>query len=140
MRYSILGGGLFLLALAAWSGGQEIRGTVKVTIKDGRAVVGEPILPIDPRPRIVPQFSGQNSFGLTVDNKLITCSPQGSIWHSIMVDGNMNDPFGDFLGGGRMLQPKPLGPTPSGRKRIGTQSTWKHQNIQVTQIIEVVPS
>ena len=139
MRYAILAV-CGLLGIGAWSIGQEVRGPVKVTIKDGRAIVGEPSLPIDPNPRIRPQFSGMNSFGLMVDNKRITCSEQGSIWGSLMVDGNISDPFNDFMGRGLVRDPKQLPPTVSGRKRLGTQSTWKHQNIQVTQIIEIVPS
>src|SRR5207249_3337860 len=78
---------------ATWGAGQEVRGPVKVTIKDGRTVVGEPILPLDPTVRITPQHSGQNSFGLTVEGKRITCSPQGSIWQTVMVDGNIFNPF-----------------------------------------------
>lgn len=120
--------------------GQENRGPFKVTIKDGRAVIGEATLPIDPTIRIQPQYSGQNSFGLSVEGKRITCSPQGSIWGSVMVDGAISDPFVEFNLGGRIPLPKPLGPTASGKKRIGTESSWKHHDIHITQIIEVVPS
>ena len=124
------------LIVAAWSAGQELRGPVKVTIKDGRAIVGD--LPIDPTPRIRPQFSSMNVFGLTVDNKRITASKVYSIWGLLMVDSNISDPF-RFIQG-RATQPLPLTPTASGRKRLGTQSTWEHQNIQVTQIVEIIPS
>ena len=132
--------GLCLLAfILTCASAQESRGPVKVTINDGGAVIGETTLPLDPVKRITPQFNGQNSFGLSVEGKRITCTPQGSIWGSLKVDGNISNPFNDFMGG-RIVQPKPLGPTVSGRKRIGTESTWTHQNIKVTQIIEVVPS
>jgi hypothetical protein len=129
-----------LLILFASAAAQESRGPVKVTIKDGKTVIGEPILPLDPNPRIVPQYSGPNAFGLSVDGKRITCSPQGSIWSSIMVDGNIRDPFTDFNTPQPPKNPDPLPPTPAGKKRLGAQSAWTHAGIHVTQIIEVVPS
>lgn len=138
MKTSILG--LCVLAvILTCAAAQETRGPVKVTIKDGGAVVGEATLPVDPIQRVTPQFNGQNSFGLSVENRRITCSTNGSIWGSLKVDGNISNPYADF-NGNALVAPKPLGPTVSGRKRIGTQSTWKHQGIQVTQIIEIVPS
>ena len=137
MRYAMLAF-CGLLVLAAWSAGQEVRGPVKVTIKDGRAI-GEATLPIDPNPRIQPQFGGTNGFGLTLDKKQIT-DPGDGIWGVLMVDGNIGDPFADFGRLGRVVQRQPLPPTASGRKRLGTQWTWKHRSVQVTQAIEIVPS
>src|SRR5947208_1929206 len=131
--------GLCVLAvILTCASAQESRGPVKVTIKDGGAVVGKATLPLDPIQRITPQYSGQNNFGLSVEGKRITCSPQGSIWGSLKVDGNISNPFDAMAG--RIAQPRALGPTVSGRKRIGTESSWTHQNIKVTQMIEVVPS
>jgi hypothetical protein len=139
MRIIMLGfGSLFLFALVAATGGQEVRGPVKVTIKDGRAVIGGPTLPLDPNPRIQPLANGMNACGFMVDGKRITFS-QGSVWGVLMVDGNISNPFMAMMNG-RIAQPKPLGPTASGRKRIGNESNWTHQNIHVTQIVEVVPS
>src|SRR5947207_13697097 len=106
-----------ILFLGTGVAAQEVRGPVKVTIKDGRTVVGEPTLPLDPTVRITPQHSGQNSFGLTVEGKRITCSPQGSIWQSINVDGSIYNPFASP----QNTQPMPLPPTPTGKKRLGTQ-------------------
>jgi hypothetical protein len=140
MRHSFFGtfGVLLVLIWGTWSGGQEVRGPFKVTIKDGKALLGEPTLPIDMTPRIAPQYSGRNNFGLTVEGKRITCSQQGSIWGSLMVDGNISNPFNE--GGGRIVQPSPLPATASGKKRLGTESTWSHAGIHITQIIEIVPS
>jgi hypothetical protein len=129
-----------LLVMLGLLSAQEVRQPVKVTIKDGKVVVGEATLPVDPTQRIVAQFSSYNGFGLTLDGKRITCSPQGSIWSSIMVDGNLSDPFNENLGLQRMLQPKPLPPTASGRKRIGMQTEWTHQGVHITQLTEIVPS
>lgn len=119
---------------------QETRPAYKVTIADGKALVGEPLGPIDPNQRVTPLFSGGNSFGICVDGKRITCSNNGSIWQSMMVDGKISDPFTEFGGLGIVKMPVPLPPTPSGKKRIGTQSSWLHAGVHVTQIIEVVPS
>jgi len=125
-----------LVLLFAGLAAQEVRSPVKVTIKDGRAIVGAATLPLDPNVRITPQYSGQNSFGLMVEGKNITCSPQGSIWQSIMVDGSISNPFASP----EQKQPTPLPATPAGKKRLGTQSTWEHGGIHITQTIEVVPS
>jgi len=140
MRHFFLAtfGVLFVFTWSTSFGGQEVRGPFKVTIKDGKAALGEPTMPIDQTPRIASQYSGQNSFGLTVEGKRITCSPNGSIWGSLMVDGNISNPFNE--GGGRIVQPSPLPASPSGKKRLGTQSSWNHASIHVTQIIETVPS
>jgi len=125
-----------LVGVFAVASAQEARGPVKVTIKDGKAIVGEPTLPLDPTQRIMPQYSGQNTFGFMVENKLITCSPQGSIWQALMVDGNINNPFASPAN----VQPTALAPTSTGKKRLGAYSKWDHASIHVTQIVEVVPS
>src|SRR5262245_4684719 len=135
MRRCTLGALGFLMFLTSVLA-QETRSPFKVTIKDGRSVVGEPTFPIDPLPRIKPQFTGQNSFGLSVGGTLITCSPQGSIWQSLMVDGNISNPFANPV----VNPPKPLPPTTSGKQRLGTVSHWSHDEIHVTQIIEIVAS
>lgn len=128
-----------IAVLLSWSAAQETSRPFKVTIKDGKTVVGEATMPIDPQQRIQTQYSGANAFGLTVDGRRITCSTNGSVWGTLRVDGNNNDPFNDPNFGGRFL-PKSLPATASGKKRLGSESTWAYQNIQVTQIIETVPS
>jgi hypothetical protein len=127
-------------AILSIASAQETRPAYKVTIKDGRAVVGEPIVAIDPTPRIRAQFTDMNAFGLAVEGKRITCSEQGSIWQSMMVDGAISNPFIEFGGLRKQQFPQPLPPTPSGRKRLGTHSTWIHEKVSVTQVIELVPS
>src|SRR5690349_20790411 len=106
--------GLMLVCLA-WTlgiGGQEVRGPVKVTIKDGKTVVGEAVLPLDPTPRIVAQQTSPKNFGLTLDGQRITYSPAGSIWSSAMVDGQISNPFDGI--NGKMIAPKPLPNSPTG--------------------------
>lgn len=129
-----------LLLLFALASAQDVRGPVKVTIKDGRTIAGESMLPIDPTQRVLPQFSGYNGFGICVDGKRITCSNNGSIWSSVKVDESISDPFTEDQGLARNLQVRPLTPTPTGRKRLGAETQWRHQSIFVTQIVEVVPS
>ena len=135
MRKGIMTGCGFVILLASVAA-QEPRGPVKVTIKDGRAVVGESTLPLDQTVRIKPEFSGQNAFGLAVEGKNITCSTQGSVWQSIIVSGNISNPFASPENN----PPMPLPQTAAGKKRLGTQSSWQHNGVHVTQFIEIVPS
>jgi hypothetical protein len=128
---------LLLVGGGFWAQGQEASSPVKVSIKDGKVIVGEPTLPLDPTPRCTIAHSGQNNFGLMVDGNRLTFSPNGSIWTSIMVDGSISNPFNFNQ---PQKQPVPLPPTVSGRKRHGTTSSWDHGGIKVTQILEIVPS
>ena len=127
-----------VLLLASWTAAQENAGPVKVTIKDGKTVIGEATLPLDATPRIVAQYMGDTHFGLMVNNQRITCSPQGSIWGCMMVDGAISNPFVNF--NGQVRQPAPLPPSASGKKRLGGQLAWKHGGVNVTQLVELVPS
>jgi hypothetical protein len=104
-------------------------------------VAAEVTLPVDPTPRIRPGYGGGVSFGLTLDGRRITCSPQGSIWSNARIDNQeINEDFGMVAGNGRMNQPQPLPPGPFGKKRLGTQFKWTQNNLHFTQIVEIVPS
>ena len=116
-------------------GGQEPRGPFRVTIKDGKAVIGERTLQLDPTPRIKVRRGYRNTFGLTLEGKRITSSWYGSTWHDLMVDANVSGPFTDSI-----VEPRPLPLTASGKIRLGAESTWRHANIHVTQISEIVRS
>ncbi len=56
----------------------------------------------------------------------------------MMVDGQINNPFNMFDGKMRLAGPLPA--TPTGRKRVGVETTWSHNGIHVTQTVETVPS
>src|SRR5262245_9668205 len=121
---------------------QGTRGPVKVVVKDGK-VVTEEAVPVDATPRITigtQQFAF--NFGLSVDNKRLCCSPQGSIWLLARVDGQeiyvgQGGP-GRFDGNGQVL-PKPIPPGPANKKRQGQMWTWQHGDLHFTQIVEIVP-
>lgn len=111
---------------------------VKVTVKDGKAAAGgEPMAAVDLTPRVKIGQSGGLFFGLMVDDKLICCTAQASIWSALRVDGQIYQP-----GPQKALNIKqsPLAPGPFGRKRIGTQAEWQVNKIQVTQVVEVIAS
>lgn len=129
-----------LVGIAANATCQDVAKPVKVTIKDGKVISGEPALPLDPNPRIRAGYSGGAAFGLTLDSKRITCTAEGSIWVTPRIDNQEVQAGFDFVDNGRMEMPKPLAPGPYGKKRLGTQTTWAQNKIHFTQIIEIVPS
>ncbi len=137
-------GGFALAVLIAAQADSQEAGKVRVTFKDDKVVVGEPVLPIDPVTRVqIGNFGNPYYFGLSVDNKRITCSPQGSIWSTLRIDGVENNPLSNGVNINFDGKPINVGQLPSavnGRKRIGYQVTWKAGDIEVTQINEVVPS
>jgi hypothetical protein len=111
----------------------------QVLIKDGSTATTEMQLPIDPVVRIQAQNMNVNNsiyFGLTVDGKRITCSPQGSIWTGTWVDGNMQNPV--INNGVMAIIPLPKSPT--GKERRGFMGSWTTNDIKFTQTIEIVPS
>ncbi|MCI0638249.1 MAG: hypothetical protein L0Y72_21155 [Gemmataceae bacterium] len=129
-------GSLCLLSMAA---SQDSVAPVKVVIADGKTVAQEPTLPLDPTPRITPGYAGGLYFGLSCEGKRICCSPQGSIWSTMRVDGQEIQPGG---GPGDVANqpPQQLPPGPFGKKRLGSIITWTASGIHVTQTIELVPS
>ena len=108
----------------------------QVEVKDGAAVAQELLLPIDPQVRISPQHSNNVYFGLTVDGKRITCSPQGSIWPSSMIDGVIQNPSNN----GAPIPIRNLPAAAPGKARHGFMGSWAVGPIGFTQTIEVVPS
>ena len=131
---------LAALTIVGFAIGQEP--TYTVTVKDGNPVTGDILLPIDPTLRISAQHSEGSYFGLTVDGVRITCSPQGSIWPSGLIDGQFHQfaIFNGVVGPGGAKAVKALPPGPAGRKRHGFSYTWITNKIQFTQTVEVVPS
>lgn len=136
-----------LLAQAAPAPAQS-SGPVRVTIKDGKIVASEPTQPVDPTPRISPQHQGVGfNFGLSIDGKRLCCSPQGSIWSTYRIDGQMlmpgqgpvnNGAFGGFVAG--MNAPRALPPGPFNKRRIGFEWTWSYNKLLFTQTVEVISS
>jgi hypothetical protein len=145
MKVSFFTGKVFLcvsalVLLAATLPAEPPSGPFKITVADGKVVTGEAILPVDPLPRIAIGGSGPLYFGLAVDGKRITCSPQGSIWSTLRVDGQMFQP--NFRGGivANKTGAGILPPGPFGRKRLGQQTDVQYGKIHVTQTVEIIPS
>jgi len=124
-------------ALLTSLGASQDRTAYRVSIKDGPTAFEELTLPIDPTIRIQPAHANGPQFGLTVEGKRITCSPNGSIWHQVRIDGNATPPF--FVNGNNMA-PTPLPKTPNGKERHGFETKWTVNNIEIAMIVEVVPS
>lgn len=146
LALSLLTAGLLVHAAPAIA---QTSGPVRVTIKDGKVVASEPTLPVDPTQRITPAHSGGGfNFGLSIGGKRLCCSPQGSIWSTYRIDGQMmmtgqgpvnnGGGFGGFVAG--MNAPRPLPPGPFNKKRIGYEWTWTYNKLHFTQTVEVVPS
>jgi hypothetical protein len=110
---------------------------VEVKIHDEKPVVIVPVLPLDPEPHIKYQFGQPLSFGLLVDGQRIVFSPVGGIFTTFLFDGQMIMP-GQGIGKLEENQ-KPLPPL-HGKKRLGVRSVYVHDNIRVTQTVEIVPT
>ncbi len=123
----------FALAAALWADDPP---AYEVEIKDGTAVAQEILLPIDPQVRITAQHSNSIYFGLQVDGKRITCSPQGSVWPAALVDGTFHNP----ASGNNPVQMQVLTKGANGKVRQGFLAKWKIGQLEFAQIVEVVPS
>jgi hypothetical protein len=150
---------VFSLVALAIGLGQEP--AYKITVKDGNQLVGDMLMPIDPELRILAAHSNNMHFGLSLlfdkangapnppnffpgvpagkHPVRITCSPNGSIWPAVRVDGVvMNPAFQPGLGG--IVRPAALPPDRHGKARQGFAFTWKAGDLECTQTVEVVPS
>jgi hypothetical protein len=112
------------------------RSLVRVTIRDDKPVVVEAVLPVDPRPRIVYQFGAPMAFGLLVDQQRITFSPIGGIMTTFKIDGQILQPGS---APGRLESNRAPLPLRLGKKRTGEQAVYVHNNLRITQTVEIVP-
>jgi hypothetical protein len=119
--------GLLALALPV-SGQQQATKPVQVTIQEEKAEIVA--LPLDPAVRIEHQYTGNMQYGVTAEGKMLTCGA-GAAHALFKVDNQIL--FPDVVS-----QPKALPAGPNNKKRNGIQSTWKHGDVQVTQIIEII--
>jgi hypothetical protein len=107
----------------------------RVTIRDDKPVVVEARLPVDPGQHITYQFGTPMAFGLQVDGKRLNFAPNGGIMTQFKMDGMIVQPG---QGPGRLeLNRGPL-PPDRGRKRIGERAIYVHNNVRITQTVEVV--
>jgi hypothetical protein len=94
---------------------------------------------IDPKPRIVFEFSGIRQFGLAVlDDKdkknAITLAPNGNTNSTVLRIDGKDVEFGSKEG--KFLELK----APLGDGKKGEKSVWAYEDVQVTQTLQVVPS
>lgn len=87
---------------------------------------------IDPVQRIRVQHMGSMMFGLTVDEKVMISTGAGSIYPIFKIDDRVLKPSCGPAG--------PLPPGPGGKRRNGGQSTWVVNKLQITELLEVIPS
>jgi hypothetical protein len=130
----LLGMAALLPALAAENA--VPRPPVRVTIRDDKPVVVEPVLPVDPQQRIAYQFGGPMAFGLMVDGKRITFSPIGGIMTAFKIDEQVIQPG---QAPGRLEVNRGPLPPHHGKRRIGEQAIYVYNNVRITQLVEVVP-
>jgi len=128
--------GVFGLTLAGTTQ-EPARGPVRVKIVDDKpSIVNvEPTLPIEPGQHV--QVNGQNNMmvNLRVDNKMMHL---GFIQTVLKIDGQVMQP-GNFPG--RMIaQNQALPQKPGSRKRTGFMSIYEVNKVQITQLVEVVPT
>ena len=110
------------------------RPPVKVQIKDEKAVVVEPVLPLDPVRHIQTQYGGSMMINLRVDNKTMHLGYISTTFH---LDGQIMFPGPP----GRMeVTNAPLPRKPGGKVRDGVMSVYTYNKIRITQTVEVVPT
>jgi hypothetical protein len=112
------------------------RSPVRVTIRDDKPVVVEPVLPVDPVQRINYQFGGPMAFGLVVEGKRITFAPAGGIMTLLKIDERILQPG---LAPGRLEKNRAPLPPHLGKRRIGEECIYVYNNLRITQTVEVVP-
>jgi hypothetical protein len=125
----------------AVTAGESTRKRYKVTVQgETRTEMVGVVLPIDPTPHIQIGMGQFESFGLTVDGKRITFSPQGGSVQTLVKIDNQVIAFGDPAQGKFVELRKDLGKGPQGQRRIGNRTTFETRKVRITQILEVIPS
>jgi hypothetical protein len=101
---------------------------VRVHIQEEKTKIEEIALPVEPTIRAQPNFTGNMSYGLSVEGKRLTFGP-GSARTNLKIDGQLQAPNGI-----NTQLPKAA----NGKARVGMQCVSKHGNLVITQTLEVV--
>jgi len=133
LRGSLLS--LALLGMAVGFADEPIKSPVRVTIKDDKAVVAGPSLPIDPAQHVQLQPANNMMFGMTVDGKQMML---GFMQSMFQVDGQAVFP-GNFPGR-VVVQNQPLPRKAGAKERRGFMSVYEVHNMTITHTLEVVPT
>ena len=107
---------------------------IRVTFHEPKTDVAAIVLPVEGNQRIQLQYTGMMAFGLTIDNQKLLCCGAGAIRTNFKIDDLVVHPNAVPNMG------KALPPDRFGKARAGIQSTFTHANIQITQMLEVIPS
>jgi hypothetical protein len=121
------------LLAGSWAAAQPQTTTspFKVTIKEDKTEVVEPILPVDPAILISPSFAGAMSYGLnTSDGKRLTFS-SGSARTNFKINGQVIYP--------NVTRQVALPPGPRNKPRHGQLSECRQGDLVITQTMEIVP-
>src|SRR5437879_954376 len=104
---------------------------VKVKIQDEKAVVFEPVLPVDPVRRIQIQPQQNMNLQLTVEGKMMHL---GHIYTILKMDDRVQTPAQAQVTNARLPR------TAGGKERDGHYSVFLLNNLRITQSVEVVPT
>src|SRR5438132_1936908 len=119
---------LTLFGLTVAVADEPIKPPVRVTIKDEKAVVVGPSLPIDPAQHLQLNPNNNMMYNITVDGKQMVLGFLQTMFH---IDGQVVFP-GNFPG--RMVvQNQPLPRKPGGKDRRGVMSVFEVKNMSITQ-------
>lgn len=131
-----------LLAASAYAGiASQPAGTarkVKVKIRDEKPVIVERVLPIDPNPHITLRWGSTMNFSPFVDNKRLIFSAQGGIITRFKIDNRIVSP--GTAPGRITVNRAALPQRPGRRRRQGWKTVYVYGNIEITQIVELVPT
>ena len=111
-----------------------------VKFHEPRTEVADIVLPVDPVQRIQIQHVGQMAFGLVYENRIMMCCGAGAIRTTFKIDDRIVMPLGQFRPGVNNNGGAPLPPDRAGKPRVGSQSTFASDGVQITQWLELIPS
>jgi hypothetical protein len=128
-------------------GAEQVEGGKGVEVKFEEEVVEGNVaaIPADTTPRIAYMYGPKERVGLRVlgggfgPDKRLTFDLNGNSNSTVLkIDGMVRE-FGAFQG---VVQQRdvPLGFGPKGEKRHGSRTIWVSNNVEVAQIVEIVPS
>ena len=104
------------------------------------------VSPVDPVQRLQLQYVGQMAFGLIYENRIMMCCGAGAIRTNFKIDDRIVMPMGQVRVGlaangiNNQAGGTPLPPDRAGKPRVGTQSTFTSDGVQITQWLELIPS
>jgi hypothetical protein len=109
---------------------------VKVTIKDEKPVVVEPVLPLDPRSAINYGSTGVGAQVRAENNQTLHLSH----FPTFQVDGQRFEQMQPGLGGRQLYVNKPLPQDKTGKHGTGFVSAYKYGDLEITVTVRLTPT